>query len=65
MEEVNLLSYREPTDGNAKYPGAIKKNKHVLAVMRDNKSWEIAQIMDVRPSIIASQWQPTNQMQID
>ena len=34
-----------------KFPGAIKKNKHVLAVMRDNKTWCLAKIMDIRNKI--------------
>ena len=49
MEELNALSYREPNDPSlSKFPGAIKENKNVLAVMRDNKTWCIANIMKVR-----------------
>jgi hypothetical protein len=48
------LTYREPTDTNdskVKFPGAIKKNKHVMAVMRDNKTWSLAKIMEIRKSL--------------
>ena len=37
---------REPSD--SAFPGAIKKNMYVLAVMRDNKTWHIAKIMEIR-----------------
>lgn len=42
--------YREPVEGGEKvlFPGAIKKNKHVMAIMRDNKTWCIAKVMEVR-----------------
>ena len=40
--------YREPENEAAKFPGAIKKNKHIMALMRDNKTWKLAKIMEVR-----------------
>lgn len=30
------------------YPGALKRNQHVLAVMRNSKEWQLAKIVDVR-----------------
>ena len=50
---ANII-YREAEDGNEriKFPGSIKKNTHVLAVMRDNKTWELAKVMDVRERVI-------------
>lgn len=42
--------FREPEDGGdrVKFPGAIKRETHVLAIMRDNKTWELGKVMDVR-----------------
>lgn len=48
MEEIKESLYREPDSENSKYPGAIKKNKHVMAIMRDNKSWKLAKILEIR-----------------
>ena len=42
---MNQLRYPKT---NAQFPDAIQKNKHVMALMRDNKSWELAIIMEVR-----------------
>lgn len=55
LEEIKEISYREPCEvegisSKIKYPGAIKKNKHVLAVERDNKTWQLAKILEVRKS---------------
>ena len=47
MDDIQEISYREPLDSN-KFPGALRKNKTVQAVMRDNKSWCIAKILEVR-----------------
>ena len=33
---------------NEEYAGAIKKDKLILAIMRDNKTWALAQILEVR-----------------
>ena len=49
LEDVRDLSYREPNE--SKFPGAIKKNRHVLAVMRDNKTWCIAKILEIRKQV--------------
>jgi len=54
MEDLKEMSYREPFDSSeskVKFPGAIKKNKHVLAVMRDNKTWCLAKILEIRKTI--------------
>lgn len=54
MEETKENNYREPLDyedSKIKYPGAIKKNKYVLAVMRDNTTWCVAKIMEVRNKV--------------
>lgn len=52
LDDITQLSYREPleAEGNTKvkFPGAIKKNKHVLAVWRDNKNWYLAKILEIR-----------------
>jgi hypothetical protein len=50
MDDVKEQTYREPLDGGekVKFPGAIKKNSYVLAVERDNKTWKLAQIMEIR-----------------
>jgi hypothetical protein len=48
MDDIREISYREPNDSTAKFPGAIKKNSKVLAVMSDNKTWCIAEILEVR-----------------
>ena len=37
---------REPPD--SAFPGAIKKGKKVMAIMRDNKTWCIAKIIAIR-----------------
>ena len=42
---LNQLRYPKT---NTQFPDAIQKNKHVLALMRDNKTWELAIIMEVR-----------------
>lgn len=51
-DEREVANYREPAEvvegSKVKFPGAIKKNKHVMAVMRDNKTWCIAKIMEIR-----------------
>ena len=55
MEEIKEQAYREPADyedSKVKFPGAIKKNTHVLAVMRDNKTWCLAKIMEVRNKMV-------------
>lgn len=46
--------FREAEEGgaNVKFPGAIKRNTHVLAIMRDNKTWELGKVMEVRERII-------------
>ena len=33
---------------NEEYAGAIKKDKLVLAIMRDNKTWSLAKILEIR-----------------
>lgn len=53
LDDVKEIGYREPLENEAgntkvKFPGAIKKNKHVLAVWRDNKSWQLAKILEIR-----------------
>jgi hypothetical protein len=47
INDVQQLSFREPYD--SQFPGAIRKNQFVLAVMRDNKTWNIAKILEIRP----------------
>ena len=44
------LKLKSGISSKIKYPGAIKKNKHVLAVERDNKTWQLAKILEVRKS---------------
>ena len=54
MEEIKEQVYREPAnfeDSKVKFPCAIKKNTYVLAVMRDNKTWCLAKIMEIRNKI--------------
>ena len=60
MDDMQEISYREPWDSN-KFPGAIKKNKTVQAVMRDNKTWCIAKILDVRVKKLDDEDGDTNQ----
>lgn len=56
LDEVKEVGYREPleqeagTSAKIKFPGAIKKNKHVLAIWRDNKTWQLAKILEIRKS---------------
>jgi hypothetical protein len=56
LDDVKEIGYREPLENEAgnsskiKFPGAIKKNKHVLAVWRDNKTWQLAKILEIRKS---------------
>lgn len=42
---MNQLRYPK---SNTQFPDAIQKNKHIMALMRDNKTWELAIIMEVR-----------------
>ena len=42
---MNQLRYPKT---NTQFPDAIQKNKHIMALMRDNKTWELAIIMEVR-----------------
>jgi hypothetical protein len=54
IDDFKEASYREPidtSDTKVKFPGAIKKNKHVLAVMRDNKTWCLAKILEIRKTL--------------
>ena len=47
MDDMQEIVYREPAD-SLKNPGALVKEKLYQAVMRDNKTWCIAKILDVR-----------------
>ena len=38
------IRYKE----NEKFAGAIKRDKYVMALKRDNKTWKLAQILEVR-----------------
>jgi len=47
FEEITSAAFRESED-DAQFPNAIKKGKHIMALMRDNKSYKLAKILDVR-----------------
>jgi MOZ/SAS family/MYST family zinc finger domain/RNA binding activity-knot of a chromodomain len=47
IDDVEEISFREPLDSD-KFPGAIKKDRYVQAVMRDNKTWCVSKIIDIR-----------------
>ena len=38
------IRYKE----NEKFAGAIKRDKYVMALKRDNKTWKLAQILEIR-----------------
>lgn len=44
---MTSAAFRESED-DAQFPNAIKKGKHIMALMRDNKSYKLAKILDVR-----------------
>mmetsp|Transcript_3837 Transcript_3837/g.4893 ORF Transcript_3837/g.4893 Transcript_3837/m.4893 type:complete len:127 (+) Transcript_3837:77-457(+) len=44
---MTSAAFRESED-DAQFPNAIKKGKHIMAQMRDNKSHKLAKILDVR-----------------
>lgn len=50
FDEVQEATYREPFD-SSKNPGSVKKNRYLMAVMRDNRTWCFAKIIDVRVKV--------------
>ena len=42
------IRYQDHQDENTKYPGAYKTGTEVLALMRDNIEWKIAEIYEIR-----------------
>ena len=44
------IRYNDHDDENTKYPGAYKTGTEVLALMRDNIEWRIAEIYEIRPA---------------
>ena len=46
MEQQIKQKYRYKD--NEEFAGAIQRNKYVMALKRDNKSWRLAQILEIR-----------------
>ena len=52
---------------SGEFPGAIKREKKVLALQRDNKTWVLAQILEIRkkPEPTSEEEDSDTEMQLD